>query len=350
MPTIQSDERKKHVLALIVQLHVEHAAPVSSQAVAQHFDTVVSSATIRNIMAELEAEELIMHPHTSAGRVPTDRGYRMYVDSLMRVTPLMPEDKARTDEVFRRPHYRVRELLDGVSHVLADVSGHVAVGVAPDVRHGVLQQFDLIPMAGRHFLGVLRIAGGFVHSLVLDIDEELGAEELHHLVRFINAELVGIALDELDNFFTRRLLERQDAFFYVLRRAQHILVRSLVDMVERRMYYDGLGQLLNQPEFRNDVRQMQALVQILEQPDGLVDFMDELPQEPGMHITIGHEHANEGLTHCSVVSAAYGIDGLVLGRIAVLGPTRMPYAHVTAWVRYMSERVSRCLAGVGREA
>jgi heat-inducible transcriptional repressor len=334
------EARKKYVLSLIVELHIAQAAPVSSRVVADRMEADVSSATIRNIMVELEADGLIMHPHTSAGRVPTERGYRYYVDVLMPAAILTAAERAQVDDLFDRTYYAFGELLDRVSHILARMSEHVAIGMAPDVRHGALKQFEMVSMGDGKFLGVLRTTDGFVYSHMIDMHDELQPEEVVGLLRFINAELGGLALAHIDEVLIRRQLAQRDAFFYILRRAQEVLQSSLRDMVEARIYYDGIGNLFSQPEFRDDMSQMQALVRTFEAPEELLDVMESHNAQTGTHVTIGHEHPHSALGGCAVVSCSYGIGQDVLGRIAIIGPTRMCYPKAMALVEYLGDQIT----------
>ena len=349
MGTAELQERKRKVLVSVIQIFVEQATPVSSQTVCEQLGTRVSSATIRNIMAELEEDGLITHPHTSAGRVPTDKGYRYFVDALMEQQAVSADEAAEVRSVFSREYHAFGELLERASQVLASMTQQLAVGVAPTLRQESLQHFEAVPLGPGKFLGVLRTTDGFVHSHVIDLQEELQLEELGRLLRFINAELAGVELAQVEELLTRRLLAQQDTLFYLMKQAMQMLQLSLNEMDEERVYYDGLGNLFIQPEFRTDMDHVRVLVQTLESKAALLRVMEEALAQPGLQVTIGSEHPSAVLHACSTVSASYGLGGHVLGRIAVVGPKRMEYPKVASLVDYLAQQMSEYLTPAFRE-
>jgi len=344
-----AEERKRRILVLIIQTYIEQTTPVSSQTISERLGMEVSPATVRNVMGELEVEELIAQPHTSAGRVPTDLGYRYYVDSLMEVPTLLPAEIERIETLFVSSYHAMSVLVERAARVLATLSQQVAVGLAPALRQEALKRFEVIPLEQGKLLGVVRTTDGFVHSHVVELQEELQGEELAGLLRFINAEFAGVELGGIETLLTHRLLAAQDAFFYLVRRAQQLLQHAVAEIAEERLHYEGLGNLFIQPEFREDVEQTRALVQTFEEPALLLRLLDVQLADSGLRVTIGREHATTALAGCSVVSASYGCGGHVLGRIGIIGPTRMPYPRVAALVGYMGQQMSDYLTHALRE-
>lgn len=347
MGTAELQERKRQVLRAVIEAYITQAAPVSSQAICDRLG--VSSATVRNVMAELEADGFIMHPHTSAGRVPTEQGYRHFVDVLMEQSSPTAEEAQAVQALFSRDYHAFGELLERASRVLSSMTGQLAVGVAPALGREALQRFEAVPLGAGKVLGILRTTDGFVHSHVVDLREELEADELVRLLRFINAELAGVELAQVEALLTRRLLAQQDALFYLMKQAMTLLQASMQDMAEERLYYDGLGHLVIQPEFRTDMARVCALVEALELRAPLVTIMEEDLTEPGLQVVIGREHRSAALHECSTVSATYGLGGHALGRIAVVGPKRMAYAKVSSLVDAVAQRMSEYLTRAFRE-
>ena len=333
------ETRRNRILETVIEAHVASALPVGSEYVAKRLRPAVSSATIRNVMGELEEAGYLVQPHTSAGRVPTDRGYRFYVDSVMPPRSLPAEQVRQVRELIAPEELEAGHVMARASAALAELAQEAGFVLAPTVKSSKVRQIELVPLGVRRVLCVLVANEEMVASHVVEITEPLTREEVVALSRFINTELVGLPFSDLLGLLERRLLAEQDTIFYLVKRSLTILQGALSTEPTERLFLEGASYVLAQPEFERNPRQAHALVRLLESEDALVDCLRrELPVD-GVRVRIGHELPADGLHSCSAVVAPFAVGPGAVGLVGVLGPKRMDYPRVRALV----DAVSRSL-------
>ena len=345
MPTTDVDSRRNNILSAIVEAYVETAQPVGSEVLSQRYGLGVSSATIRNVMADLEAEGLIRQPHTSAGRVPTDKGYRRYVNGLMRELRLTPDEMARIDVYLLHGGAAVDIglLIERASKLLSQMTHQAAVGITPEWKHHQLKRLELVPLGPHRLLGVVLTQQGFVKSQLFELEESLTGDEVTSLLRFINAELVGLELTTMEELLTHRLLEQTDAFVYLMRRAMQVIHLAL-ETEQERYYLEGTGYLLEQPEFR-DLGHARTVIQMLDTEAELLPLFASDERAAGqVRIVIGGEDVRLSAMECSIVQAPYTMQRRIAGSLGIIGPKRMDYPRVVASVSQVAQRVSELLS------
>ena len=340
MNVTDSKKRRSEVLFAVIKDYIDTASPVGSQAICQRYRFGVSSATIRNIMGELEEDGLIMQPHTSAGRVPTDRGYRYYVNALRQLM-LDPAETRRIDELLMTAH-DADAILDCAARLMAELTHQTAIALYPVLRRNVFKRLEAIPLDNKRLLCVLVTMEGVVRSIIIEMNEPATAEELQGLLRFVNSELVGMALEEIEGLLQRRILSQHDSFFYLLKRTLEILHLALEREQEEQAHLEGTSLMLAQPEFQ-DAQKTRVLLRLLETKHELVALLLEDLQRDGLVVRIGQETQRAEMTDCSVVTMSYRAHGHVVGGLGVLGPKRMEYPRVMATVDYVARRVSDLL-------
>jgi heat-inducible transcriptional repressor len=336
------DDRKAAILKAIVEQYVESAQPVGSQAVTQTADLRVSAATIRNEMGVLEREGYITQPHTSAGRVPTDRGYRYYVDNLAGPSLLAAAERRRIAEFFTTATRAMDELLLQTSQLLARISAHAAVIVGPQPDTVRVRAVYLAPLQPRLLLAVVICSNGAVEKepLVLDDDadeDDVAAATARLAVLLENATLGDLPLPVAE---PDRPLDRADQ-----------LVAATVDALQSRvrahggdpLYVGGASRLAAEHEAFTDAESAARLLELLEQHVVLASLLREL-LGPGITIRIGSENERAEMHECSIVLAPYLVEGHPAGTVGILGPTRMDYRRAQAAVHTVSQQLGRQLS------
>jgi heat-inducible transcriptional repressor len=345
MSVSDSDQRKKKILEIVVEAYVSTASPVGSELVAKRLRASLSPATIRNIMVELERSGLLEQPHTSAGRVPTDRGYRVYVDSVMETFQMGPEALRQMEALIHPREFDLDELLARASQALADLTQQAAFALAPTVRQSTVKQIELVPLGVRKLLCVLVANEEMVASHVIEVQEPISRDEAMGLARFLNTELVGLSFDELVASLQRRMLAERDSFYHVVKRSLDILEHALSTEPAARLFLEGASHVVSQPEFARDPRKAQDLLRGLDGEEALLRHVQQALAADGVQVRIGREVQVPGLDHCSYVAMPIAIGGEVVGGIGVLGPTRMDYRRMRAFVEGMGQSVGELLTG-----
>jgi heat-inducible transcriptional repressor len=331
------------VLRSLIELHVETGEPVGSGSLARSLGGVLSSATLRNVMADLEALGYLDHPHTSAGRVPTDEGYRLYVDSLMGTQPLDAGERLQIDAALGTLAASAEQTLERASHLLSRLSRHVGFVLAPDLAKTSFRHLDLVPLAYPRILVVMVSATGLVTHRVIEFPDELPREELQACANYLNAHFAGMTLGAIRLRLLELMSEEKALYDSLLQKAVALGGRAFEAGGEASVYLDGASNMLAQAE-PADLERMRALFRTFEEKSRLVRILTACIAGDGIRVLIGHENPDPDLRDLSLVTAACPIGGAEGLRLGVLGSTRMEYAHVVSLV----DHVARALAEVLR--
>jgi len=347
--------RGQAVLSAIIREHLRTGEPVGSKTIADGFAGGAgwSSATIRNVMAELEEAGLVEQPHTSAGRVPTDKGYRFYVDHLATGTRLSRADMAAIDRTLGLPNAEAgaspQRLMERVSHLLSELSENVGIVVSPPLADNRLQHIEFLRLADGRVLAVLVFASGAVQDKLIRVDEPLGQDELERAARYLNTEFSGKSLQAIRSEVLA-LMREEKALYDVLLRNVALLCEKSLDGGESEggeVYLDGASNILAKPDF-SDIERLRELFQTFEAKSRLVKILNEcIAREPvfgDVHVVIGREHSAPSLRACALISAPYRVGGGdAAGSVGVVGPMRMEYARTMAVVSYVAHIFERTL-------
>ena len=329
------DERKSAILRAVVKEYIETALPVASAHVARLSDLGVSSATVRNEMAVLEREGFLVHPHTSAGRIPTDKGYRFYVDQLRTPPgPLAPGQKRQVEAFFARAHGELEQMLDDTGRLLTNLTDCAAMVLAPGHEAASVRSFQLVTLGSRVALAVMVLSDGAVEKDTIELD----AHESEALVAAASAHLAAHLVGRTPAGAASAPPTGDDATDRLVARAQAAVMGSGREEHEH-VWVGGASRISATFEAIDSVRQVLA---ILEQQYVVVSLLQDALRHDKL-VSIGTEHGVEPLSECSVVVAPYEVSGAPAGTIGVLGPTRMNYAQAMAAVAVVSERLSRRL-------
>jgi heat-inducible transcriptional repressor len=343
MPTPeQLSERELRVLEAVVQTYIETAEPAGSQTIARRFGLGVSPATIRNTMSDLEDKGYLFHPHTSAGRIPTDRAYRVYVNEIMRLAPLSTEAH-HTLQVGLGSRSAVEELLRRAAQVLGVLTQELGVAVAPALDEMVLERLELVPVSSERLLLVFNLRSGVVRTIFVEVPGRVGAEAVLDVSRILNERLAGHTLQQIRSTLTERLRDvggpqgGRELLNIFIAEAEEIF--DLTD--DQGAVVLGSAQMLaDQPEFASNAR-MRELLRLTEGRDLLKRALASR-RENGVSITIGAENSDARLSDFTLVTASYEA-GALRGVIGVMGPTRMPYDKIIGLVEHTSRLVEDLL-------
>ncbi|MFZ5625640.1 MAG: heat-inducible transcriptional repressor HrcA [Gemmatimonadota bacterium] len=332
-------DRELRVLEAVIQTYIETAEPAGSQAIARRCGLGVSSATIRNTMSELEERGYLFHPHTSAGRIPTDRGYRAYVDNLHQRAPLSPIQREQLEAEMQGPKSTIEEILRRAAQVLGVLTQELGVAAAPALDETVLERIELVQVASDRLLMVFNLQSGVVRTIFVQIPSSIAPAAVQGVTRILNERLAGLALREIRRTLADRL--RDVGAPAGSRELINIFLAEGEDMFAlpdegSTVVLSGATALAEQPEFTRTGR-MRTLLELTERRDLLVEAL-KARRGQGLMVTIGAEHDDPRLADFTLVTAPYRV-GELTGVIGVLGPTRMPYDKIIGLVDHTSRLV-----------
>jgi heat-inducible transcriptional repressor len=316
--TVELTERQRSVLRAVVEDYVLNAIPVGSQALVDRYGLLVSSATVRSAMAELEALGLLSHPHTSAGRVPSDLGYRIYVESLMRESALDRADQLMIRHQFSQVQLTSNEWLRLAASILASSTRSAAVVTPARARRATFGHIQLVELADQARLAVL-VLGEPIDQPGLDVTAAA-----------LNTELAGLSSAQV----RRRAPRLAPVGAHVADVVAQLLEESDSVAIEE-VFTDGIVNVLEQPEFAEGAK-LRGVLEVLQRSDFLEQLVPVLARRGGVTVIIGHENVNDAMHEVSLVFAPYGTEDSALGLLGVLGPTRMPYPRTIPTVRYLA--------------
>jgi heat-inducible transcriptional repressor len=332
--------RQENILHLIIQEYVTSPSPISSKALVENYDLGISSATVRNDMAALEEMGLLTQPHTSAGRVPTDAGYRYFVQSLLNDTELSSIEQQTIRHQFHQTHLDLAQWMRLAAAILARTVQSVSLITSPQTTQNRYKHMALIVTEGRLVLMVLVLQSGDLLQHVLTLSEPVSQEALSQTADRLNRLCEGLAAEEvLEKASHLDLLEQ-----HISKRASDVLHHA--DAAGAKIIHDGVVNILNEPEFESEgVRQT---LRMLEEREMLEDVLEVVlsPETDGVQVMIAGEGRWEELSHCSIILSRYGVLGQASGALGVVGPTRMRYGRAISAVRYVSEVMNDMLLNI----
>lgn len=346
MRHVDIEQREKKILCAIMESFIETAVPVGSRAVSQRFRWAVSPATVRNVMADLEEKGLITHPHTSAGRVPTDRGYRMYVDYLIEPKHLTKEEESLIARLVAKNREDFESLMQAVSKAIYMITNVPGIVLTPRLKRSVFKHAEFIPIDSSRVLAVLITGSGMVKSIILEMEEDFTRPELFRIAEFLNQELEGMFLGDIKDYLTRRLLEQRDSFYEFLKKAMHILSIPGLLSAEDKFYFEGTTSVMSYPEFR-DVAKARLFLRLFEEKKDILDLFNEDMEMEGIKVHIGKENSRKSVQEYTIITSNYKVNDRVTGVLGAIGPTRMEYGRVISAVSHLSDILGKALEGLG---
>jgi heat-inducible transcriptional repressor len=341
-------ERERRILEAVIQSYVETAEPAGSRTLARRFGLGVSPATIRNTLSDLEEKGYLFHPHTSAGRIPTDRAYRMFVDSLVELAPLAAQERDKLVERILAGGSAIETVLRCAAQSVGVLTQELGVALGPRLDEIVLERLDLVRLSAERLLMVLTLRGGVMRTIFVEAPGSLADEAIAEVTVVLNERLAGLRLGEIRSTSAERLRDGVAGGRPAARELLNIFVQEAETVFDVPIAPgdDGvvLGQasvLAEQPEFASG-DSLRRLIELTETRQHLAELLRQRSTKPGISITIGNEHADPRLGNLTIVTAEYRA-GPLTGVIGVIGPTRMPYEKVISLVGHTSRLVTDLL-------
>lgn len=329
------DERKIKILEAIINDYITTAEPVGSRTIAKKYDLGISSATIRNEMADLEEMGYIEQLHTSSGRKPSDKGYRLYVDKLMRKTDLtLEEENVIKSQLLNAALYEADKMIKNAAELLSNLTNLTCIAKTPSKSTGYIKSIQLIAVQNS-IVVVLVTESGIINNKIIKIDKPVNEVSVLKLNNLLNDNLKGLQLEDINLTVINKIRNEMQGYDDIF----NAIIPALCDSLNNddEVFLEGASNIFNYPEFK-DIEKAREFMILLDDENNLKTL---LKNGSDISICIGQENLKEEAKDCSIVSANYGINGKSLGKIALIGPTRMPYSKVVTVLSKIVEEIDR---------
>lgn len=338
--------RKLQILQAIINDYIITAEPVGSRTVAKKYELGISSATIRNEMSDLEEMGFLEQPHTSAGRVPSDKAYRLYVDELMHITRLNDQEAKYIKEFYEHKIMQLEHIIFYTAQILSDITNYTSIAIAPQLSKVTIRHIQLVPVDEEFALLVVVTSSGILKDTLIKIPQGISSELLAKVSNILNEQFRNKTFAEADKIdlsaIRQEFLENQKFFNSLI----DILTDSFRKSKQKELYLEGASNIFNLPEYQDIVR-ARSFLNLLEEKDMLYQVLassqDISSEGEKIKVTIGTENPQEELKDCSIITATYSLGTKVLGTIGIIGPTRMEYSRTVSAMDYMGRALSRYL-------
>jgi heat-inducible transcriptional repressor len=335
-------ERSQNILEAIVEDYIASAEPVGSRAITRRHSFNLSPASVRNVMSDLEEMGFLCSPHTSAGRIPTEKGFQYYIDSLLQIRDLSSREKQELLQNYRFSGMKTEAIMQEVGRVLSGLSQYTGLVMAPKFSSTVFRQMEFIRLSQGQILVVYVSESGLVQNKVIEAGPELSQQQLEQISNYLNKELNGLTISQVRAKLEQDLQEERVRFDLLRKQALSLTRAALSDADESQVYVVGTSLMLEQPEFASP-QQMKRMIRTLESKQLLIDLLDQSQLAQGVQIFIGSETHHVELEGCSLITSSYSNKQGVVGTLGVIGPMRMDYSQVVPIVDFTAQLVSRVL-------
>jgi heat-inducible transcriptional repressor len=334
-------ERSKHILEAIIEDYILTAEPVGSRTITRRHGVSLSPATVRNVMADLEEMGFLVSPHTSAGRIPTDKAYRFYVDSLLGLPVIAREEREEIRKRCSLTGRDIGEVLKETSRMLSSISHYMGIVVAPRFTANVFRHMEFVKLGGRRVLAIFVSQNGTVQNKLIETDEEFQPAELTRMSNYLNDLLEGLTIAQVKNRILEEMHKDKTSYDALLARALKLSQQTLEE-TDSEVFIEGQANIMELPEFA-DVASMKEIFRAFEEKGQLLALLERSLAAEGVQIFIGSESHLNRMAGMSLVTSTYMTGKNTLGVLGVIGPTRMGYAKVIPIVDYTAKLVSRLL-------
>ncbi len=341
---MELNNRKVNILKAIIHSYIEEGEAVGSRTLSKKYDLGVSSATIRNEMSDLEELGYLIKPHTSAGRVPSDKAYRLYVDNI-----LIDKNKSKyykqIKKILQEDINEMEMFLRNSSRILAQLTKYTSLIIAPQFKKSKLKHVQLVPVSGRKVLIVMIMQNNIVKNVLLNLKTPIPENQLNKISNLLNEKLTGLRLDMIDlsmkNRIKKEIYSIRNQYDQKIDELMKVLISSLNEYDKIDVYSDGLNNMLNFPEY-NDTEKIREFLSFVEDKDNIVKLLLKNTGED-LDITIGHENIFDEISKCSLITATYKFNGITVGKLGVIGPTRMDYKTAIPIVKALSNNINEII-------
>ena len=340
------EQRREKILRIIINNYITNGSPVSSRSICKKYKIGLCPASVRNIMAELEDRELITHLHTSAGRIPTDKGYRYYVDKLVQSEGLTSDEQLNINKEYLEKQIVFEEIVRKTSKVLSDFTHYVGVVTQPEIEKTCFKRIQFTSLSQKKVCVTLITNTGITRTSVVSFDFKIDQEKMKKIQNFMNAQLENIPLRSVKTKLRKMMIQERNSFFHILKQSIEMIDSCSILDEKMRFYLEGLSNFLNYPEFDNS-DMIRSLIKLLDEKVTLTSLVREVMQDEGpnrkIRVFIGQENQHNFMNDCTIILGTYEIDNQVIGGLGIIGPKRMDYGKAIATVEYVSEMLSEAL-------
>ncbi|MDQ0351074.1 heat-inducible transcriptional repressor [Alkalibacillus filiformis] len=335
-------ERQALVLKVIIDEFIETAQPIGSRNIAKREDVAYSPATIRNDMADLEDEGFLSKTHSSSGRIPSEKGYRFYVDHMMSPLQLSSDEVRLVQSQFDDRMIEMEKVMQNSAHILSELTQYTTLVLGPEVYETKLKQLQIVPINKQSAIAILVTDTGHVEHRSFAVPSEIDHSDLEKVVNILNEKLVGVPIIYLDRMIETEVIDLINRYTSNFQKSYDLIQKALFNHQTTSLYVSGKSNILMQPEF-NDIEKARSLFNVMESEDQIAPILKT--NQEGLKISIGHENEMEVMNNCTLITATYTLGENQIGTIALLGPTRMEYAKAVSlldlWSNHMSQSLYR---------
>lgn len=342
MAAIFLSDRMKIVLGILVKAYIASAEPVGSKIIAQSSTLNLSPATVRHLLAEMENLGLLHQPHPSAGRVPTEKGFRFYVDNLLDVHELSDREQQEIRSKYASYQPEPEDIFRETSRILSSSSRYMGVVWAPRMGPVVLQHIEFVKLKRHVVLAILVSTTGWVYHRVIDVEDDFSQTELDDLSNHMSGLLTGLTLSQVRERLLEQMRTVKSHYDRLLEQALKLGEKAFSSLNETDIFIDGRTNILGEPEFGN-VTHMVDLFRAFEEKATMVKLLDKCLEPKGVQIAIGSESQVQEIETCSLVTSTYSLRGEVIGALGVIGPRRMDYSRIIPVVSYTARLLTEIL-------
>ena len=337
----QLSDRAKRILEAVIEDYIATAEPVGSRSITRNHELALSPATVRNVMSDLEEMGLLTSPHTSSGRIPTDKAYRLYVNSILEVKHIARDNRQEIQRRCRLAGKDMGQVLKETSRLLSTTSSYMGVVMAPRLAANVFHQIEFVKLSSRRILAIMVSQNGTVQNRLIQTEEEIVQEDLVRMANYLNELLQGLTIAQVRERLLQEMQSEKVRYDSMMSKALSLSEQTIsTDGPE--LFIEGQANILEQPEFA-DAAKMREIFRTFEQKSVLLDLLDRSMQAEGVHIFIGSESHLLKMESMSLITSTYMTGKDTVGVLGVIGPTRMGYGRVIPIVDYTAKLISRLL-------
>src|SRR6056297_10936 len=341
---MELNKRKIQILKAIIHSYIDEGEAIGSRTLSKKYDLGVSSATIRNEMSDLEDLGYLLKPHTSAGRVPSDKAYRLYVDNIL-VDKNKSKHYKQIKKILQGEINEMDMFLKNSTRILAQLTKYTSFMIAPQLKKYKLKHVQLVPVSRKKVLIVMIMQNNIVKNVLLNLKTPIPENQINKISNLLNDELVGLRLDMIDLSMKNKIKEEiysiRNQYEQKIDGLMKVLISNLNEYNKVDVYSDGLNNMLNFPEY-NDTEKIREFLSFVEDKDNIVKLLLKNTSED-LDITIGHENIFDEIRKCSLITATYKFNGITVGKLGVLGPTRMDYKTTIPIVKALSYNINEVI-------
>lgn len=335
------DDRKIKILQAIIKDYIDTAEPVGSRTLSKKYSLGVSPATIRNEMSDLEELGYLMQPHTSSGRIPSDKGYRLYVDNLMEIKAIADLQRNSIKKNLLKQFGEVEQLLQYSSKIISEITHYTSAVLTPQIKENRIKHIQLVPIDDKRIIAVIITDTGILKNLIIDVVEGLDYDQLQKVTNLLNKKLQGMTIKDVEGSLLNDLKEELYEFNSIIESVVPKLFSVLEGMEDVELFLSGTTNIFNFPEY-NDILKAKNFLTMLEEKE-IIRNLISATGDQGISISIGRENFYKEAQDCSLVTATYKVNGNIVGKLSVIGPTRMDYSNVVGALKQISQYINELL-------